>query len=340
MLKVLQQLGVVETASPPRVAGISAGAIAASAICSGVPAESLHHTVTSLLHTCRVKPCAGRMDKILKELLEVSLPPDAPQRCKGRFFAGVTVLQNHVPTSVITSVIDGINNRADMIATLAASAYIPMWSGNNLFTTWRGMQTADGSFSAQQPCPPGVTYCIRVSSRSADIETPTLSDTLAAIGRALVGAKPAAARIKKPRLPDKPPAAAAQRQRKLWERGVDIAPGLSVPSAFDTPAWTEVRLLPPPPHRVLLCVHLCFARSPPLPSPSGPRALLSTRRTHLTAPLPFLSTPPHPLTHPLYTVSSSSASSRATPRRAITSTASASSTRWRGPRRPASRRRR
>lgn len=243
VLKVLQQLGIVQPSSPPRVAGVSAGAIAASAICSGVQAEQLHGIVSSLLRTCRERSCAGRMDNVLKQLLDASLPHDAPQRCKGRFFAGVTVLQNHVPTSVLSGVIDGINNRADMIATLAASAYIPMWSGNNLFTTWRGMQTADGSFSfaaAQAPCPPGVAYCIRVSSRSPDIETPSLPDTLAAVGRALVGAKPAAARMKKPRLPDKPPAASLQRLRKLWDRGVDIAPGLSVPSTFDAPTWAEV----------------------------------------------------------------------------------------------------
>lgn len=103
------------------------------------------------------------------------------------------------------------------------------------------METADGSFSVQQPCPPDVAYCLKVSSRSPDTEAPTTMETLSAVGRALVGAKPGAAKLKKPKLPDHPPKASFKRLRKLWDKGVDIAPGLSVPSTFDANTWTEVR---------------------------------------------------------------------------------------------------
>jgi len=130
VLKVLQQLGIVQPGKPaPLVAGISSGAITAGAICSGVPEERLYETVTDLFRTCRRSPCAGGMDKTVRELLDRSLPPDAAEKCQGRLFAGVTVLDNKMPRSIIASVMDGINNRADMIATLAASAYIPIWSG-------------------------------------------------------------------------------------------------------------------------------------------------------------------------------------------------------------------
>jgi hypothetical protein len=79
--------------------------------------------VTDLLGTCRRKGCAGRMDKIVRDLLDRALPPDAPQKCAGRFYAGVTVMDAALarPRSVLASVIDGINTRADMIATLVRS---------------------------------------------------------------------------------------------------------------------------------------------------------------------------------------------------------------------------
>lgn len=46
MLKVLQDLGVVTPgAAPPRVAGISSGAITAGVVCSGLTEQRFHATV-------------------------------------------------------------------------------------------------------------------------------------------------------------------------------------------------------------------------------------------------------------------------------------------------------
>ncbi|GBF87628.1 hypothetical protein Rsub_00339 [Raphidocelis subcapitata] len=245
VLKVFQQLGIYKPLNPPRVAGISSGALTSAAICSGTTAEQFHHTVTELLSTCRKKGCAGRMDQRIKEMLDASLPPDAPQRCRGKFFAGVTVVDaTSGPRSVMTSVVDGINTRADMIATLAASAYIPLWSGRRLFTTWRGMETADGSLSVDQPCPPGVGYCLRISSRSPDLPKATIAETVTAVARALAGAQPSSAGMAKPRLPKLPPKVPASRIKFLSENGFDIAPGLSIPTHFDSATWTELSLIP------------------------------------------------------------------------------------------------
>jgi hypothetical protein len=47
-----------------------------------------------MLDVCRKVGCAGRMDRTMRELLDATLPPDAAERCKGRFFAGITVLEN------------------------------------------------------------------------------------------------------------------------------------------------------------------------------------------------------------------------------------------------------
>ncbi len=245
--------------------------------------------MTDLFRTCRKKPCAGAMDETLRAVLERTLPSDAAQRCHGRLYAGVTVLgDGSMPKSVMASVLDGLNNRADMIATIAASAYIPVWSGRrcagglslfrlrpdprtttagkaalggrrtkptpaphpnhppkrSLFTTWRGMETADGSISTDQPCPPGVSYCLRIASRSPEMARTSLSDIVTSIFRALQGATPAAARVRKPRLPDAAPALSAGKAAALKGAGLDIAPGLSVSNVFDGTTWTELGLIP------------------------------------------------------------------------------------------------
>jgi hypothetical protein len=103
------------------------------------------------------------------------------------------------------------------------------------------METADGSLTVEQPCPPGVTYCLRISSRSLDVPRPTIRETVSAIARALAGAQPAAASMPKPRLPDRPPKLDPGRLEAMNAAGFDIAPGLSVPSTFDSATWTEVR---------------------------------------------------------------------------------------------------
>lgn len=184
------------------------------------------------------------MDKTVRDLLETYLPHDAAKKCTGKLTTGVTVLDNGRPKSVMAGAAEGYKDRSDLISTLAASAYIPIWSGSSLFTTWRGMETADGSLSAQQPCPPGTGYCLRVASRSPDVPRPTLPDTLSSIARSMAGAPPSAAAVAKPALPDAPPRPAAGRISQLLAAGVDIAPGLAIATPFlDGTAWTEVRRL-------------------------------------------------------------------------------------------------
>ncbi|KAI8471884.1 MAG: hypothetical protein J3K34DRAFT_458129 [Monoraphidium minutum] len=245
VIKVLQQLGIVDKSTP--VAGISSGALTAGALCSGMDYDRLHKTVSDLTGVCRKKGCAGKMDKTIRDLLEDALPHDAAARCSGRFWAGVTVLDGGRPRSVMAGGAgEPFKDRSDLISTLAASAYIPIWSGSRLFTTWRGMETADGSLSAQQPCPPGTGYCLRVGSRSPDVPRPTLGDTFAAVARSLGGGAPSAAAVAKPALPDAAGAkATAGRMGQLLQRGLDIAPGLVMPTPFlDANAWTELGLIP------------------------------------------------------------------------------------------------
>ena len=198
------------------------------------------------MRRCREKGgCAGHMDQTVRDILNQVLPTDAAQRCNGNFFAGVTVLQDSLPRSPLASVVDSWTDRNDLISTLAASAYIPIWSGSRLFTRWRGKDTADGSLSIDQPCPPGVEYCVRIASRAPGTRPQTMGDLIGAIARALAGLPAAAARMVKPILPDSPPQIAPWRLAAMRAAGLDIAPGLSVSnSVFDTSTWTEVRAQP------------------------------------------------------------------------------------------------
>jgi hypothetical protein len=125
IVKVLSQLGVLDERT--RLAGISSGALTAGAVCSGLDEDKFHRLVDDMLSECRRSGCAGRMDALMRALLDANLPPDAAAKCNGRFTAGVTVMENGSPKPVFTGASHGgFKDRSDLIDTLAASAYIPM----------------------------------------------------------------------------------------------------------------------------------------------------------------------------------------------------------------------
>lgn len=306
-----------------------------------------------MLDICRRSSCAGRMDRIMRDLLEAKLPPDAAQRCSGRFFAGVTVVDGGGPKSVMTW--EGFKDRADLIETLAASTFIPIWSSNRLTTSWRGQETADGSLSAKQPCPPGVDYCLRIASRWPDLPRPTMPETFAAIARALSGRASSAAAMTKPELPELGAALKADKARveAVKAAGVDIAPGLAIKrdGKWDAATWTEVRRVcvgggAGPAASSAAAEGACTWRRLGRGRRSAPMFQFLFQSALLVLPRAHAYLQPHH--HPKHTLRTkrnkrqqhSSASSRATSRRATGSTAWASSTRWRGPTRPASRTRR
>lgn len=189
------------------------------------------------------------MDRAVRDLLQRSLPANAAQRCNGRLITGVTVLQDGRPTSITagdTAAGDKFSDRSDLIETLAASAYIPIWSGRGMFTSWRGKDTADGSISTRQLCPQGTGYCLRIASRPVEVPKPTMSETLSAIARSLAGSDLGALGFgggEKLPLPQLPGKAVPEKFKALQERGLDIAPTLSLPGSdvFDGPTWTQVR---------------------------------------------------------------------------------------------------
>ena len=258
VLKVLEQLGIATPggAKTPS-AGASAGALASAAVCSGAGAEAFRRSISDLTARCYKTPaaCAGSMDGALRATLASFLPSDAAQRCSaGALTVALTVYDE--PGRPKGEEIRSFSDRGDLISTLAASSYIPMWSGARLFTGWRGRNVIDGGVTARQPCPAGpkVSYCVRISAASADgaaepagnsagAGAAGLSEVIRQIQRALNGERTAAAAVKKPPLPALSAVAPADaaRMERLRQRGVDIAPGLAAPNPFSAETWREVR---------------------------------------------------------------------------------------------------
>jgi hypothetical protein len=190
------------------------------------------------------------MDESVRTSLNGFLPPDAAERCNASGLS-VSLTVYDAPGQPTNQIAATFKNRSDLISTLAASAYIPIWSGNGLFTDWRGRNALDGSITQRQPCPPRVRYCVRIASSSPEMRAAMLSNArgnvlgaaVRQIQRSVRGDRTSAVNVTKPALPD-PWAAVADPARlaALRAAGVDIAPGLAVPDMPFTPdVWEEVR---------------------------------------------------------------------------------------------------
>jgi hypothetical protein len=67
----------------------------------------------------------------------------------------------------VNKLVTDFSSNADLAAAGHASSYIPVWSGRNAPTTsFRGGPAYDGFFTNSQPCPPGVTACIKINSKN------------------------------------------------------------------------------------------------------------------------------------------------------------------------------
>jgi hypothetical protein len=88
---------------------------------------------------------------------------DAFKRCRDKGFIAIStgrlLLNQHTPM-----IISDFKDNAELVAAAACSSFIPLWSGGTMVTQFRGLPVYDGGFAAQQPCPPGVKMCVRISS--------------------------------------------------------------------------------------------------------------------------------------------------------------------------------
>lgn len=131
-------------------------------------------------------------------------------------------------------------DQPDLIAAAACSSYIPLWSASSMVTHFRGLQVYDGGFASQQPCPPDVSHCIRVStSNPAWPRRSTVSTFMARVAMrgplALVASN---SRVKKypPIVPTGRDGADPAMIKLAADAKVDIAPGKSS-AGLDVLEW-------------------------------------------------------------------------------------------------------
>jgi hypothetical protein len=88
---------------------------------------------------------------------------DAYKRCSNKGFiaisTGQVMLNQHRPL-----LISDFKDNGDLVDAAASSSFIPLWSGGTMSKQFRGLPVYDGGFAAQQPCPPGVKTCVRIST--------------------------------------------------------------------------------------------------------------------------------------------------------------------------------
>jgi hypothetical protein len=99
-------------------------------------------------------------------MLQTHLPSNAWKQCKKSGWIMVSRLPVPPIKAPQPELVSNFNSQADLLAAAAASAYIPLWSGSNLFAWFRGQPAVDGGMSMFQPCPPHVLQCIKISSRN------------------------------------------------------------------------------------------------------------------------------------------------------------------------------
>mmetsp|Transcript_45209 Transcript_45209/g.141691 ORF Transcript_45209/g.141691 Transcript_45209/m.141691 type:complete len:265 (-) Transcript_45209:33-827(-) len=166
----LSRAGVIHPGVP--VAGASGGALAAAALGSGVSEDAAVAAMYDVSVRCRAEGTAFRLDRTLFLALEEVLPADAHDAINARE-AAVGIAYTEVfprPRGVIAT---QFRDRADLMQVLAASSYIPVYSGGPPLTGCRGAYCMDGFFASprnQFYAPPavGAEQTIFVSPFSAE----------------------------------------------------------------------------------------------------------------------------------------------------------------------------
>jgi hypothetical protein len=240
VLDALVRLHIVVPGVTP-VAGASAGALATVAHCSGLSPPQIREAALGLAHSCqRAGNCFANLDVQVRRLLRATLNPTSPQRCKNKGF--VQVSRGSLGRTQPLLVSD-FSNLADLTDAAAASAYIPLWSSSTVNTLFRGQQAVDGGVTDNQPCPPNVTYCVKVSLTPFEFTPNSAPALFALFGIARRG--PANARVSRPvRLP----ADGKYNESRVADYhefdSVDLRPNVYTPVPYTNAEWNEMVLIP------------------------------------------------------------------------------------------------
>jgi len=183
VLAALESAGVVAPGVTP-MAGVSGGAIAAASFHAGMtPAQRLA-AAAALNDKCRPSSgCPGRLGAVLRAELERTFPADAHRTAGGPPIMSVYVskVKGADPAAAAASnpfsfwlpaeprLVPRAATNAAFLDGIAASSYVPRWSGPGRYTTLNGEAVYDGGPTGGGICPPappgGKSYfCLRVAS--------------------------------------------------------------------------------------------------------------------------------------------------------------------------------
>ncbi|KAI8475986.1 MAG: hypothetical protein J3K34DRAFT_4301 [Monoraphidium minutum] len=161
------ELQIMRPSDP--VAGGSAGALAAVAANGLFPPETMRREVEHLSNFCRGRGnCWGVVKDEISKICRRNLGPDAGAYLNrhGRTFVAVTLPDPAGKAPATHRLVSRFKDTDDLISTGEASIYVPFWAGAALSVKFRGEDAYDGSFAGPGrgflPCPPNVTYCVRV----------------------------------------------------------------------------------------------------------------------------------------------------------------------------------
>ncbi|WIA18357.1 hypothetical protein OEZ85_009822 [Tetradesmus obliquus] len=163
VLEVLSKLGVLKPQA--KLAGASSGALITTSYCGGLSPTEIIGAGHDLAKACREEnSCSGSLDRMLRKTLQAHLPPDAWMKCRNKGYLSISAGNPLGPSNPL--LVTDFKSQDDLISAAAVSSFIPLWSGSRITTYFRGMEAFDGGYSLQQPCPPDVKYCIRISSKN------------------------------------------------------------------------------------------------------------------------------------------------------------------------------
>lgn len=161
--KVLQQLGIVRPGIT-KSAGTSIGSIV-----QGLDQGIGNHDDFITDHAprfcakCRAnRMCFQTLDHEFTDLVReiVSENKDVAKRISGK---GCLVVSRGSTANPVGEGHCHYESDEQVVQAVRASSYIPGWSGINATVDFEGRPAFDGAFSQYVPCPPGSTFCIRVS---------------------------------------------------------------------------------------------------------------------------------------------------------------------------------